>query len=142
MIQSSHCCENHTPCLKVTNAGLQRNTWGQQLLSLGQKSVQQGQSELKIRGGKVWWAPHRIKSSHIYTYIFKKKREVEQTRADLVLTCQREGLVRRHRRQIFEDVDQLTERQTSDHITQWRVEHRKRLSGKKKKCNCKRPLFY
>lgn len=35
------------PALKVSDAGLKRNTWGQQLLSLGQESVQQGQSKLK-----------------------------------------------------------------------------------------------
>lgn len=38
-----------SPGLKVTNAWLKRNTWGQQLLSLWQESIQQGQSKLMTK---------------------------------------------------------------------------------------------
>lgn len=59
----------------------------------------------------------------------KSKSQAGTESTNLVLTCQREGLVCGQRLgcQIFEEPNQLTERQASNNISKGRVEHRKGL---------------
>lgn len=63
------------------------------------------------------------------TFQAKLKTE-QQQRSDLVLTRQGQRIWG----QIFEDPDQLTERQAANHVSEGRVEHRKGLKRVDKTC--------
>lgn len=67
----------------------------------------------------------KVNETRLETFQAKLKTE-QQQRSDLVLTCQGQRI----RRQIFEDLDQLTERQAANHISKGRVEHRKGLKDR------------